>query len=60
MKPGKVGTGVLLAVVTAFGVLSLLSVLTGTFVLVGVALFFGAYVGVHWLLWGRFDQHSGL
>ncbi len=60
MRQGKTGAGVLLAVVAAFGVLGVLSVLTGTFVLVGVALFFGAYVGIHWLLWGRFDQPSDM
>ena len=60
MRRGKTGLGVVLAAVATLSVMGILSVLTGTFVLVGVALFFAVYVGVHWMLWGRFDQGGKL
>ncbi len=53
-RSGKAGFGALLATVAIFTVLSAISVFTGTFVLVEVALFFGFFCAFHWLTWGRF------
>lgn len=58
-RSAKAAVGALLAAMAVFAVLGTISIFTGTFVLVGVALFFGFYCAFHWLTWGRFFPTDG-
>lgn len=58
-RSGKGAVGALLASLAAFTVLGVISIFTGTFVLVGVAIFFGFFCAFHWLTWGQFFPTDG-